>query len=117
MQTIAINWTVFSLTIIALALFGILYAILVNWLAKKQVTGQTAYLVVGGVGMALVASVPTFGLEAVAISFAYFTACGLPMVIEYNYRVHQERRRDVQAAQALAKEAINPQADAHDEPA
>ena len=116
-QTIAINWTIFSLTVVALALFGICYAFLVNWMSRKQVTGQTAYLVVGGVGMALVASVPTFGLEAVAISFAYFTACGLPMVIEYNYRVHQERRRDEEAAQALAKEAINLQADDHDEPA
>jgi predicted GNAT family N-acyltransferase len=51
------------------------------------------------------------------------------MVIEYNYRVHQERRRDMQDAQALAEEAINEvinqasdkevniKADAHDEPA
>jgi hypothetical protein len=126
---IAINWTVFSLTLIALFLFGILYALLVNWLSRKNVIGQTASLVVGGVSVGLIASIPTFGLTAVAILFSYYAACGLPMVIEYGLRVHQERVRDVEAVQALAKEAINQvisqasdqeiitQADANDQPA
>lgn len=117
MEVIAIDRIVFSLTLAALFLFGICYALLVNWMSKKQVSGQTAYLVVGGVGITLVASIPTLGLTLVTILFSYFAACGLPMVIEYGVRVHQERRRDVEAASTLAREALTQaslEADAHD---
>jgi len=113
MEVIAIDKTVFSLTLAALFLFGICYALLVNWMSEKQVSGQTAYLVVGGVSVGLVAAVPTFGLTFISIMFCYFAACGLPMVIEYGIRVHQERRRDEEAAQAIAKQAITEAGD-HD---
>lgn len=106
MEVIAVNQPVISLTLAALFFFGVCYALLVNWMSRQQVTGQTAYMVVGGVSVGLIASIPTFGLTAVSILFAYFAACGLPMVVEYSVRVHQERRRDEEAAQALAKEAI-----------
>ena len=107
MQSMVFNWTVFSLTLAALFCFGICYALLVDWMDRNKVSGQTAYMVVGGVAVALIASIPTFGLIAVAVSFSYFSACGLPMVIEYSLRVHRERRRDEESAAALAKEAIN----------
>lgn len=107
MQSMAITWTVFSLTLAALFCFGICYALLVNWMYRNKVSGQTAYMVVGGVSVALIASIPTFGLIAIAILFSYFSACGLPMVIEYGIRVHKERRRDEESAIALAKEAVN----------
>jgi hypothetical protein len=113
MEVIAIDRTVFSLTLAALFLFGICYALLVNWMAEKQVSGQTAYMVVGGVSAGLIAAIPTFGLTFISVMFCYFAACGLPMVIEYGIRTHLERRRDAEAAQALAKEAIE-EAGSHD---
>jgi hypothetical protein len=106
MEVIAIDKTVFSLTLTALFLFGILYALLVNWMSQKKVRGQTAYMVVAGVSIGLIASIPTLGLTVVSILFSYFAACGLPMVVEYGIRVHIERQRDEDAAQSLAKEAI-----------
>lgn len=106
-QAIAPNWFVFSLTLADLLLFGIFYALLVRYMWVRKVEGQTAYMVVFGVGFALTASIFTFGLPVVGILFAYFGACGLPMVIEYAHRVHLERRRDVDAAASLAKEAMD----------
>jgi len=106
-QEIAPNWTVIGLTLAALFCFGICYALLVNWMAKKKVTGQTAYTVVAGVTVALIASIPTFGLLPISIMFAYFGACGLPMVVEYAIRIHKERRTDEEKANALAKEALH----------
>lgn len=106
MQSSAFDWTVFSLTLAALFFFGVGYAFVVRQMSKSHVTGQTAYMVVVGVGVALIASIPTFGLFLVAILFAYFSACGLPMVIEYAFRVHEERRNDLDAANALAMKAI-----------
>ena len=107
MQLVAFNWTVFSLTLAALFFFGVVYAFIVRQMSINNVTGQTAYMVVVGVGVALIASIPTFGLLTVAILFANFAACGLPMVVEYAFRVHDERRRDLEAANALAMKAIN----------
>lgn len=100
------NQPVFGITLAALLFFGILYAMLVRHMSINKVSGQTAYVVVGGVAVALIASIPTFGIETVVIFFCYFAACGLPMVIEYDLRVHNERRRDEEAAAALAKEAM-----------
>lgn len=106
-QEIAPNWIVISLTLAALFCFGVCYALLVNWMARNKVTGQTAYTVVFGVGVALAASIPTFGLFPIAIMFSYFAACGTPMVIEYALRVHAERRADELSAAAVAKAAID----------
>ncbi len=107
MQLLAFDWMLFSLTLVALLLFGIEYAWLVRRMWMNKVEGQTAYMVVGGVTIALLISIPTFGLFSVVILFAYFAACGLPMVIEYVMRVHNERRKDLDTATAIAKEAIN----------
>lgn len=107
MQTSAMNWLVFGITLAALFFFGIGYACLVRWMNKNKVSGQTAYMVVGGVTVALIASIPTFGLLSIAILFSYFAACGFPMVIEYGLRVHDERRRDEMDAAALARETLS----------
>lgn len=107
MQLVAFDWTVFSLTLAALFFFGIVYAMIVRRMSQNNVTGQTAYMVVVGVSVALIASIPTFGLTIIAVLFAYFAACGLPMVVEYAFRVHEERRKDLDAATALAISAIN----------
>lgn len=107
MQLLDVNWTVFSLTLVLLFLFGVLYAWIVNVMSRSGVTGQTAFMVAVGVGVALIASIPTFGLVPVAILFAYFTACGTPMLIEYAARVHQERQADLEAAKHIALTEIN----------
>ncbi len=107
MQLSAFDWTVFSLTLAALFFFGVGYAFVVRQMSKNHVTGQTAYMVVVGVGVALIASIPTVGLLFASVLFAYFSACGLPMVVEYAFRVHEERRKDLDSANALAMKAIN----------
>lgn len=96
MQAMSFDWAVFGTTLAALFLFGIVYALLVRWLSNHDVEGQTAYAVVGGVTVALLFSIPTFGLLPVAMLFAYFAACGLPMVVEYGDRVHKRRKARMQ---------------------
>lgn len=106
MEVIAIDWTVFSITLAALFCFGICYALGVNWMSRQGVSGQTAYVVTLGVTVALVAALPTFGLLFIAIMFAYFAACGLPMIVEYAIRIHMERKRDAEKAAQMAREAL-----------
>ena len=105
-QAIAINWIVFSLCLVNAMFFGIFYALFVRWISIKQVDGQTAYLVVGGVGVVLLLTIPLIGLINALVVFALFGAAGLPMVIEYVDRVHQEYRRDLQHAESLAREVV-----------
>ena len=107
MQSLAVSQMIFSLTLAGLFFFGIAYAFLVRWMADRKVEGQTAYVVIGGVAVALIGSIFTIGLVNMAILFAYFSACGLPMVVEYTDRVHKQRRTDLENAEALAKEVLN----------
>lgn len=113
MQAMSFDWAVFGTTLAALFLFGILYAMLVRWLSNHDVEGQTAYAVVGGVTVALLFSIPSFGLLVVAMLFAYFAACGLPMVVEYGDRVHKRRKareleqqQDEEQARRIALDAL-----------
>jgi len=115
METTAINWTLFSITLAALFCFGICYALLVNLMARQGVSGQTAYMVVFGVTVALLAALPTFGLVFISMMFAYFAACGIPMIVEYAIRIHMERKRDAENAAQVAMEALTPTADLIDE--
>ena len=106
MQPIAINWTMFSLTLAALFAFGILYALLVRWVSIKQIEGQTAWAVVIGVTVTLLAMIPTFGLITVALMFCFFAASGIPMIVEYILRVHSQQSRDKEKAKGLAKDLL-----------
>lgn len=105
-QEMDVNWTVLGLSLAGLLLFTILYAILVRWASKREVEGQTAWAVVIGVSAVLLAMVPTFGLQAVAIMFCFFGVAGIPMIIEYVLRVHNEQHKDKEAAKALAKDLL-----------
>jgi hypothetical protein len=103
MQTIATSWLIFGQTLAGLALFGVLYAILTRWMSRGGVEGQTAFMVVGGVTVTVLALIPIFGLVATAMILAAFTASGFPMVVEYVSRVHDSRHADRLKANELAK--------------
>lgn len=106
-QELAIDWQVFGYSLALAFAFGSLFAWLVRYLAKQGVEGQTAYLVVFGVGFTLMLAIPLVGLLDVTIIIALFGASGFSMVIEYVQRVHLARKRDKESAEALAKEALH----------
>lgn len=105
-QAIAFNWIVFSLCLVNALLFGVFYALFVRWISIKEVEGQTAYLVVAGVGVTLLLTIPLIGLINTLMVFALFGSSGLPMVIEYVDRIHRERQRDLEKAKSIANEAV-----------
>jgi hypothetical protein len=101
-----INWAIFGLVLVILAMYGTMFGYLVRWLAKHQVDGQTAYMVVVGVSVTLIGLGLVIGWQSAAIAFACFAASGLPMVIEYVSRVHTLRVRDQKQADDLAKDLL-----------
>lgn len=103
----ATNWTVTGLTLATLLAFGICYALVVRWMSRNHVEGQTAYLVVFGVMVTVLASGILIGFQSAAIIFACFSASGFPMVIEYVLRVSDERKRDHEGAQEIARSLFN----------
>ena len=106
MQTLSVNYPIFILTIVALFLFGVVYACFVHLLSKNEVHGQTAYLVVAGVGVTLIGSCALIGLLNVGLLLACFTASGLPMVVEYVNRTHKAQKRDKQDAKDVARDLL-----------
>ncbi len=106
MQQIAINWTVFSLSLAATFVFGVLFASLIRWASRRQMVGQTAWAVVVGVTFTLIAMIPLFGLQLVAIMFCFFIASGIPMIVEYLLRVQREIEQDKEKSQGLAKDLL-----------
>ena len=106
MQSTAFNWQLFSFTLAALFAFGILYALMVRWAANKQIEGQTAWAVVIGVTVTLLAMIPTLGLITVAIMFCFFAASGIPMIVEYILRVNSQQSNDKEKAKGLAKDLL-----------
>lgn len=106
MQQMAMNWMAFGLSLAGLFFFCILYSLLVRWMSKRNVEGQTAWAVVVGVTVTLLAMLPTLGLYTVSIMFCYFTAAGIPMIVEYILRVHAEQTKDKENAKGLAKDLL-----------
>jgi hypothetical protein len=106
MQQMAINWMLFGWTLAGAFIFGVLFAALVRWSAKRKMVGQTAWAVVIGVTFTLLAMIPVFGLNLVAIIFCYFAASGIPMIIEYILRVQNEMDQDTEKAKGLAKDLL-----------
>jgi hypothetical protein len=107
MQLKAENWQTFGWTLAIALVCGIAYAIVIHWASKKKLIGQTAWSVVIGVAFTLLIMIPFFGLNAVAFMFAYFSATGAPMVIEYLARVQDELKRDQESARELARGMVN----------
>lgn len=106
MQTSSINYPVFILTLAVLLFFGVIYAYVVRRMAEAAVQGQTAYTVVVGVGVTVVASGMLIGWENVMLLICCFGASGLPMILEYVSRVHREQKRDRSEAKAVAKDLL-----------
>jgi len=104
MQEISVNWTFFSLTLASTFVFGVLFAALVRWSAKKKMISQTAWAVAIGVTVTLLAMIPVFGLQVVAIMFCYFMASGIPMIAEYLLRVARDAEEDAEKAKGIAKD-------------
>lgn len=105
-QEMGINGVIFGLSLVGALAFGVFYALLIRLWDRKKVEGQTANYVVFGVGIVLFFASFTLGLNNILILFAYFAVAGFPMVIEYGNRVHIQRRKDQEAAEILAKEAL-----------
>lgn len=106
MQFLSANHPIFILTMIALLLFGMVFAYVVRRLADAGVQGQTAYTVVVGVGATVLASGLLIGWGNVVLLFCCFGASGLPMILEYASRVHREQKRDQSEAKSVAQDLL-----------
>jgi 4-hydroxybenzoate polyprenyltransferase len=107
MQHLDPTQPVFSLTLAAAFIFGVLFASLVRWASGRKMVGQTAFAVIVGVTGTLLIAIPFFGLNIIVLLFPYFIASGLPMIVEYILRVQKEIDQDKQSAKDLAKDLLN----------
>lgn len=106
MEHLAINRTVFGMSLAGAFVFGVLFSALVRWASKRKMVAQTAWAVVVGVTATLLAMIPVFGLQEVGLMFCFFAASGIPMVVEYLLRVQNEIERDREKAQGIAKDLV-----------
>ena len=92
---------------LGLVVFGGLYDHVVGWLENQgHSRGYTSLLVVGGVGVTLIASIPLVGLNTAVLMLALFGASGLPMIIGSVARYARERARDDQQARDVARKLL-----------
>jgi len=92
---------------IGLLLFGIGYNFLVDWLEKHGFEeGYTAILVVGGVLITLLASIPLTGIEAFLTLLVCFSASGFPMVLGSWRRYCDRRKQERELARQEALERL-----------
>jgi len=84
-------------TVILLNIFGWIYAFVVvrNMRRRDHDHGQTAWLVVVGVGVVVVAYTYITTIEQGILLLALFAAAGIPMIVEYVDdhidRIHRRR--------------------------
>lgn len=87
------NWAVIGLVLLALCLFGMIFATFV-WFLGRRKEGYTAFLVAGGVLVTL-AGVAVIDWRAAVLTLACFTASGTPMIIgsvaQYVWKREQEQ--------------------------
>ena len=107
MQEIAVNQPQLSFSLLAAFIFGLIFASMVRWASRKKWVAQTAWAVCIGVAGTLLTMIPVFGVQNVAIMFAFFGASGVSMVFEYLQRVMQEMDKDREDAKSLASEILN----------
>lgn len=107
MQFTGMNWASFGWGLIAACVFGVVYASLVRWASKRNWVGQTAWSVVIGVTVTLLAMIPALGLNTVSLIFCFFAASGTPMIIEYLTRIQAEIQADRKKADELNRELLN----------
>ena len=97
-QLSGINWATFGTVLACLLAFGVLYALLTNYMARRGIDDQTVWLVVVGTLVTVLGAAWLIGIKATIVVLACFTASGLPMIVEYVARVENAKRRDAQAA-------------------
>ena len=102
----ALNWLAIGLTLAVLFIFGTGYAWIVRWMSKNSIEGQTAYVVVIGVSVTVLASTFLNGWLATLMTLACFAASGMPMIVEYVMRISKERQRDRENADQVAKDLL-----------
>lgn len=101
---------------IGLLLFGIGYNYLVEWLEQHGFEeGYTAILVVGGVLVTLLASIPLVGVETFLTVLAYFAVSGLPMVLGSWQRYCKRRNQEREQARLEALGALGGQSNGYTE--
>jgi len=92
---------------IGLLLFGIGYNHLVGWLERQGFEeGYTAILVVGGVLITLLASIPMVGGQIFLTMLICFSASGAPMVFGSWRRYCDRRNRERELARQDALERL-----------
>jgi hypothetical protein len=99
-------WQTFGPILVALFMFGFIYAILVRWLSKKKVRGQTAYSVVFGVAVTVIAMGPVIGWANVFCMLIGFAASGFWMILEDVQRAWLEDEADRKEAERMAKDLL-----------
>lgn len=89
-------------------LFGVLYAALVRYLnVHYDDQPYTAILVVGGVLITALLTIPIIGLVNVLYVLITFAMTGTPMVMEYAHRYLSERKANTEAVRKqLAKGVV-----------
>ena len=93
---------------IGLLLFGIGYNFLVDWLEKHGFEeGYTAILVVGGVLVTLLASIPMIGVQMFLTMLICFSASGVPMVWGSWQRYCKRRKQERELARQEALERLH----------
>lgn len=102
-QLSGINGENFGLVLVLLFVFGVLYALLTNYMARRGIEDQTVWLVVVGTLATIFGASFLTGIKNALILLACFTASGFPMIVEYVVRVENAKRRDKQAASAVTK--------------
>ncbi len=105
-QLLPAIYPVFTLTVAGLFLFGLIYAWIVRRLSDSGVQGQTAYTVVVGVGVTVLASAFLVGWANALLVLVCFAASGLPMIIEYGQRTHKQQKDDRERAAGVARDLL-----------
>jgi hypothetical protein len=93
---------------LGLMMFGIGFNAFVEWLERRPLGhhGYTAFLVVIGVAVTVLASWPIIGFKAVLTLIVAFLASGIPMVVGSIARYMRERDADAEALAYDARERV-----------
>ena len=101
------SWT-WGAVLGGLMAFGLAYNGLVGWLERHGYDhGYTALLVVGGVGVTVLASAILIGWSDALRVLACFAASGTPMVIGSVWRYATERTEEEKALLNAAREELH----------
>lgn len=85
------EWLLFGLILAGELIFAIGLAVLVRWMSKKGLHGQTLWMVVVGVAGTVSVAGPVIGWETVGKLAICFGVTGIPMAIEYLTRISEEQ--------------------------